>query len=330
VTKTISLIFANGIFSRMVHFCSLQNLIFCLALLAATPAHSAASCSISMQNVAFGNVDVTPGTAVDTSATLQVTCAGSPPMGERLCISIGAVTGDDATSRKMTGPGSATIRYDLYTTAARTTVWGSWQTGYKSPGVQQDVANGTTSLTVYARLFGSQQSAASGSYTASFTANPFLQYRDKMGASACPVSGGNTTTTSTTFTASVTVLPSCTVSATNMDFGSHGFLTSNIDATSTVTVSCSTGAPYSVSLGNGNWGTSPTSRLLVGSFFTVTYGIYSDAARSVAWGSTIGTNTVGGTGTGAAQSLTAYGRVPSQTTPTTGTYTDSVVVTVTY
>ncbi|EEF26199.1 conserved hypothetical protein [Ricinus communis] len=41
-------------------------------------------------------------------------------------------------------------------------------------------------------------------------------------------------------------------------------------------------------------------------------------------------STVAGTGTGNAQLLTIYGRVPPQTTPSSGTYTDTVVVTLTY
>ncbi len=48
------------------------------------------------------------------------------------------------------------------------------------------------------------------------------------------------------------------------------------------------------------------------------------------WGNTIGTDTVAGTGTGSNQSLTVYGRVPVQSTPVGATYTDTVIVTVTY
>jgi spore coat protein U-like protein len=62
----------------------------------------------------------------------------------------------------------------------------------------------------------------------------------------------------------------------------------------------------------------------------ITYGLYRDTARTLPWGSTSGTNTVGGTGTGSNQALSVYGRVASQNTPSPGTYTDSVVVTVTY
>jgi spore coat protein U-like protein len=62
----------------------------------------------------------------------------------------------------------------------------------------------------------------------------------------------------------------------------------------------------------------------------VIYGLYRDSARSLPWGSTVGTNTSSGTGTGSTQTQTVYGRVATQTTPSPGTYSDSVVVTVGY
>ncbi len=48
------------------------------------------------------------------------------------------------------------------------------------------------------------------------------------------------------------------------------------------------------------------------------------------WGNTIGTNTVAGTGDGTQTNYTVYGRVPAQTTPSAGFYSDTVVATVTY
>jgi spore coat protein U-like protein len=333
--KIASIIFESKMVSLIGGFCFLPNFIFCLVLLGATPAHSAASCSVTQQDFAFGNINLAPGTAIDMSATLQVICSGAPVGGERLCISMsstwGATWNDDATSRKMGKASGSVVRYNLYTNAARTTLWGSWVDGYQTgAGVQMDVANGTTNVTVYARILASQQAAESGAYTAANSNAPALQYRDVTGAGNCPVSGGNTTTTTGSYNATATVLPSCTVSATNMNFGTQTYLTSNVDATSTITANCTSTATYTVSLSNGNTGTGPTVRKLVNGASNVTYGIYSNAARSVAWGSTIGTNTVSGTGTGANQTLTAYGRVPIQTTPTPGTYTDTVVVTVTY
>jgi spore coat protein U-like protein len=49
----------------------------------------------------------------------------------------------------------------------------------------------------------------------------------------------------------------------------------------------------------------------------------------VAWGSAAN-QIVPGTGTGAVQNVTIYGRVAPQTTPTSGTYTDTVIVTINY
>jgi spore coat protein U-like protein len=86
-----------------------------------------------------------------------------------------------------------------------------------------------------------------------------------------------------------------------------------------------------VSLNGGTTGGTPTNRKMSKGAERVTYGLYKDNARTQPWGDA-GTpgSTVAGTGTGAAQPLTVYGRVPPQTTPSAGVYTDTVVVTITY
>jgi spore coat protein U-like protein len=63
---------------------------------------------------------------------------------------------------------------------------------------------------------------------------------------------------------------------------------------------------------------------------TVGYQLYRDTGRTQVWGTTIGTDTVAGTGNGTSQAITVYGRVPPQTTPPAATYNDTVNVTVTY
>ena len=140
---------------------------------------------------------------------------------------------------------------------------------------------------------------------------------------------GLTSSTSTSVTA--TVLSSCNVSATAVNFGSKGLLTTNTDAQGTISIQCSSTLPYTVSLDGGTSGaTDPTQRKMTLSGANVTYGLYRDSARSLAWGSTVGTNTASGTGNGLTQTLTVYARVPTQTTPKPGAYSDSVVVTVGY
>jgi spore coat protein U-like protein len=66
--------------------------------------------------------------------------------------------------------------------------------------------------------------------------------------------------------------------------------------------------------------TDPTQRKMSKGTERVTYGLYRDAARSLPWGSTSGTNTASGSGNAAVQNLTVYGRIPAQTTPSPGLY----------
>ena len=63
---------------------------------------------------------------------------------------------------------------------------------------------------------------------------------------------------------------------------------------------------------------------------TISYQLYRDAARTLVWGNTLNTDTKGGTGAGTTQNHDVFGRVPAQTTPSPGTYTDTIVVTVEY
>ena len=297
-------------------------------MLALAPNALAQTCTVSMPAVTFGNVNVLTGTAVYTTSTVSVTCSGGTGGGQRVCISIGAGSASDTTSRKLTGPSSATARYDLYRDSAHTQLWGSWQTGYDSAGVQVDIAkNSSANVTVYASFFGSQQTAVAGSYSSTFTANPYIQYANK-GTTSCPT-GSSTASTSSSATA--TIVSSCNVNTTNLNFGTVGLLTSTTNGTGTLSVQCSSGAPYTVSLSGGNSGaTDPTQRKMSFSSSTITYGLYRDSAHSQPWGSTVGTNTASGTGTGSSQNLTVYGSVPAQTTPGPGTYSDSIIATVTY
>jgi spore coat protein U-like protein len=56
----------------------------------------------------------------------------------------------------------------------------------------------------------------------------------------------------------------------------------------------------------------------------VSYQIYSDASRNTVL------QTMSGTGTGTAQPVVVYGRVPEQTAPPPGSYRDVVTVTVAF
>ena len=139
-------------------------------------------------------------------------------------------------------------------------------------------------------------------------------------------------TATTTLAVQVTITATCTInSASALNFGTQGILAANADQTSTIQVTCTNSTPYNIGL-NAGTGTGATvaTRKLTNGAATVNYTLYSNSGRTTVWGNTVGTDTVAGTGNGSAQSYTVYGRIPAQTTPAPGTYTDTITVTVSY
>jgi spore coat protein U-like protein len=129
---------------------------------------------------------------------------------------------------------------------------------------------------------------------------------------------------------SANVQATCTNTATPLAFNVYSGVQS--DSTAIVTVTCTNTTPYTVAL---NAGTAPTATVTtrrmtgaVGVFLN--YALFSDAARTTNWGTTVGTDTIAGTGTGAGQPLTIYGRVAAGQFPAPGAYTDTIIATVTY
>jgi spore coat protein U-like protein len=137
-------------------------------------------------------------------------------------------------------------------------------------------------------------------------------------------------TAPSTVAVSATVQATCTNTATPMAFGVYTGVQS--DSTAIITVTCTNTTPYTVGL---NAGTAPTATVTtrrmtgaVGVFLA--YSLFSDAGRATNWGTTVGTDTISGTGTGAGQALTIYGRVAAAQFPAPGAYTDTIIATVTY
>jgi spore coat protein U-like protein len=137
-------------------------------------------------------------------------------------------------------------------------------------------------------------------------------------------------TATTTFAVTATVQATCLVSATAMAFGNYTAAVAN--SSSTVSVTCSNTTPYNVGLSAGlATGATVTTRKMTGPGSALLgYSLFSDSARTVNWGQTVGTDTVTGTGNGTAQALTVYGGVPAGQYLAPGSYNDTVTATVTY
>lgn len=143
-------------------------------------------------------------------------------------------------------------------------------------------------------------------------------------------------TVTNTFQAKIVIQNTCAVNLTaptDLDFGTQGVLSANIDNQSTITFTCTSGATYNIGLNAGANASVAndvtTRRMTDGSSHYVSYQMYTSSGRTGSqWGNT--TDTQSGTGTGTAQTTTVYGRVPPQATPPAGNYADTVTVTVTY
>ena len=124
------------------------------------------------------------------------------------------------------------------------------------------------------------------------------------------------------------MLKSCNVSATDLNFGAVGDLRTSVVGQSTLSLQCTQGTGYTISLNGGLSGaTDPTARKMTMGSSSVTYGLYQNSARSLAWGPQ---STLGGSGTASTQTIPVNGLVPKQPKPPLGTYSDTIVVSVAY
>ena len=134
---------------------------------------------------------------------------------------------------------------------------------------------------------------------------------------------------------SATVTANCVVTTSPVAFGNID-VTSNqeIDNTGGISVTCTSGTAWAASADAGAGSTATlTNREMVNGANKLNYALYIDAGRTSIWGDGAegATASITDTGTGTAQASTIYARVPSgQTGLPAGSYTDTVVVTVTY
>ncbi|MCA1324013.1 spore coat U domain-containing protein [Herbaspirillum sp. alder98] len=147
-------------------------------------------------------------------------------------------------------------------------------------------------------------------------------------ATSAPQSFAATATGSLTISANV--VASCTVIGSAVAFGAY--IQTVVNQTGGITVLCTNGTAYNVGLDAGTGaGATTAARKMTGSGGgTLNYALYRDSGRTNNWGSTIGTDTLTGTGNGLTQALTVYGQVAAAQTPLAGTYSDTVTVTLTY
>jgi spore coat protein U-like protein len=299
----------------------------------ATPVAAAISCTTTMTNVAFGAaVNVLPATPVNVTATQTITCNGAAANSTyRFCTDIRSGTDVSGTQRRMAS-GANRLNFDLYKDAGHTVPWGHYSTIFLGGGSQNDfTSNGAGNIsgtvTLFAVLAGNQQTAIPASYSENMnggTTND-MQYGSLASAGACPIGGS---TTQYTFTVTATVAPTCIISTTILDFGTVLNLSSAVNVQpQSIKPTCTSGTTYTIGLnaGTGTGATLAVRKMTFGAN-TINYSIYTNAGHTTVWGA----GTVSSTGTGNQQLFQAFGQVPAQALPNPGTYTDTIIATVTY
>lgn len=346
----------------------LMGLVLCSALWG-VPAHEAAAavtCSANMSDPTFTNVDLVSGGTYSSTATLNYSCSNSDNGTRyvRLCFNIGDGSGSpthtDWKPRAMldTLTSNNKLTYQLYQGASPTTIWGSANNANvplpfsvfitiaaRVNSSTPRVYTGSTSMR--AELSTGQAAVLPGDYTSSFSGGHTrfdYDYDSNSGqvAANCESMVGTNSGTFP-FTVRASVAKACFVNANPLDFGSVDGVPSsgNIDAQSTITVTCSKNTAYSVALlpsngsttGNGSMAAQNTAPV-TGNTDAIPYRLFRNSGRNQAWGNQIGTNTVAVTAASATanptQTFTVYGRVPGLAAVQPDNYKDVVTVSVGY
>ncbi len=149
---------------------------------------------------------------------------------------------------------------------------------------------------------------------------------------------------STTFDVTISITPSCNIStsgngASTLAFGSHDSFQTQVTGSTNLVVTCTKGAAYQLGLSSGLNATTPAdvnTRRMKGISASpdntadyVPYQLFQESTYNTVWGDTLDTDTKSAVGTGAQDTHTVYGRVPS-TNYTVGDYQDTVTATVTF
>lgn len=120
------------------------------------------SCSASTTGVSFGGYDPSSPAPADGSGSVTLSCTGLVSLAGTIEVAISPGSSGDALARQMV-QGGARLNYNLYTSASRTTIWG---TGSAGTGIVTATLTGllsfSQSVPVYGRIAAGQWPQAGG------------------------------------------------------------------------------------------------------------------------------------------------------------------------
>lgn len=302
---------------RAAAFAAALVLALALSLLVAPGRAEAAinSCEMQTNGIAFSPYNGQTQAAVDGIGTLTITCHGN---GNNNPASVHITGGFGSCTAREMRSGANALGYVIFRDAARSSRFCTGTDRLDLTFSLNSTGSQTQTVTLYGRVTAGQNPVWSAAYADAIT----VTVRNGQSGTALA------TNSSVPVTGSVAAI--CSVSAGTLGFGAYSGTA--VNATAAVGVNCTNGAPYRVGMSGGSSASGSTRRMAGPAGALLAYELYRDAARTLSWGD--GSAQFGarldGTGSGAAQSLTVYGRIPAGQLPRAGSYTDAVIVTVEY
>lgn len=284
-------------------------------------------CSITSQSISFG-------TGSTATGTLGYSCVSYNLLSTSLtlCSTLGTPSYPGSVAQpKMIDSANNSLNFNLYTNAARTTVWSGSTMITKAitvPGF------GSVSGTIpFYGAIPTGQGAPPGSYTASFYNTSLgMEYFGSCAEHVLLTFDG----TNNTLTATATVPSTCTLATNTMALSPVASTSTNIAGSTTLSVTCTSGTAYYIGLAPSNGSTAGAGVLSgsVGNSDKPPYQLRSTSGTSgTIWDNTATTTSVGngvsGTGNGSAQNHTVYVTLPSANYRP-DSYSDTVTVNVNY
>jgi spore coat protein U-like protein len=307
--------------------------VFLFCGLASHGAH-AQVCSATSTGLNFGTY-APASTTPSAIGTIAVSCTNVQSK-VRICVNIGPGIGQTSFAPRVMTNGLNTLQYNIYSDSAGTNVvGGSLSASYAAAAVDLQASSGTvnTTITLYGRIMPSQTAPLAGTYTASFGLTAVIGYQTLNTGTFLDCLTLPLLSPAFPFPVTATIANDCQISAANINFGSTGVLKSTLNAAGSITVTCTNLNTWSIALSAGSGARATTStRYMTGpGGDTVAYGLYTNSSYSVPWGDGgSGSATVGGNGTGTAQTIPVYARVLPQATPRPGNYSDTIIATVSF
>jgi spore coat protein U-like protein len=307
-------------------------LLLLLALVMLPAPARAQDCRIdSRAEMEFGTFDRHGG---QVTASLPFSCINSSgrPMAFTVCLGVGG--GETRPGgRRMVNEQGDELAFDLYSDPAGTQPISPVGSGYPAYAVTLRTAgNGRVAgtMNIYGRIPPGQHVGAASLFRSRID-DAYIHYAAAPGEEPPAIEecedGAGARTAPLHLEVTAAAANDCLVLvSSDLQFGAVFQLNEKHDQSTTISFQCPKGTDWRVGLDDGLHFNGEF-RGMAGPGGTIAYDLYRNAGRSQRWGDLTSDDYSAGKGKEGVETLTIYGRVPVQPTPSQGVYTDIITIT---